>query len=320
MRLLLAGLLIAAALVPPVGAQSPMDPVAPPMPPPPGTEDPVTEEEAERDAAGDDPSLPQAFPPESDLPWGLPDKLLERLSRAALRYREHALSFECRETVRQATYTGGEATKETTQRYRYLLTRDERGAAFRELRQRVRKSGKIEVKDSEDAEPFPPAYGWVFLFSEFHRGFFAYRDLGTGFDGFDHVRRIQFKGALPFDDGKDIRQWEGIVTVDASTLTPLEIRAVPSGQSARVRAMYKQWARAFNIIGFRLAPRPFGYRCRVKFRTKKRGLTFPTELRYDTYRQVGPRQIAPIRASIREYGNYRFFEVDTLETIGKTRN
>ena len=41
--------------------------------------------------------------------------------------------------------------------------------------------------------------------------------LGDGFEGFDWVRRIQFRGALPFTDGRDIRQWEGTVLVDAFT-------------------------------------------------------------------------------------------------------
>ena len=62
--------------------------------------------------------------------------------------------------------------------------------------------------------------------------------MGDRFDGFDWVREIQFRGTLGFTDGDDIRQWEGIVTVDAATFTPIQIQAQPRAQDERIKEMY----------------------------------------------------------------------------------
>src|SRR5262249_51851573 len=149
----------------------------------------------------------------------------------------------------------------------------------------------------EEESKFPPAYAWVFLFSRFDQPYFMYRSLGERFEGFDWVHEIQFRGALPFTDGKDIRQWEGTVLVDAATYAPVEIRAEPSSQRDRIKAMFEHWNRSFNIVGIKTAPRPFGYRCRVTFGLRQDRLNFPTELRYDTFRAVGAKQFIPWMAS-----------------------
>jgi hypothetical protein len=82
--------------------------------------------------------------------------------------------------------------------------------------------------------------------------------------------------------------------------------------------MYRTWAKSFNILGFRTAPRPLGYRAELQFRYRRQGLTFPTELRYDTFRAVGGGQTAPIRASTRSYSDYRITEIQTEQEIGET--
>jgi hypothetical protein len=283
-------------------AQGP--PVAPPLPLPPGRP-----AEPEPPAEKEEPPELEPILEESDAPWELPPELLAKLAEQAERYREFALRFTCTEEARVATYDQtGEASKETLRSYAYLLERDESGATLREFRQRAFADGAPRGRPVQDEEPFPPAYAWVFLFSEFHQGYFAYRDLGERFDGFDWVREIQFRGALPFTDGRDIRQWQGTVLVDATAFTPLEIRAEPGAQEERMRALFDRWSQSFNLMGFRTAPRPFGYRCHVKFRMQREALTFPTELRYDTYRAVSLRQRIPWRASIRVYKDYRFFK------------
>lgn len=232
-------------------------------------------------------------------------------------YRKYALRFTCIETVRVARYDADkEASKETSRRYAYLLEREGGGETLREFRQRMKDDGTPRGSNILDEEPFPPAYAWVSLFSRFHQPYFGYRDLGDRFEGFDWVREIEFRGALPFTDGKDIRQWQGTVLLDAVTHTPIEIRSEPTGQRERIRAMFDRWSRAFNLIGIHLAPRPFGYACRVQFRTRRDGLTFPTELRYDTFRAVGAKNTAPWQASTRVYENYRFFKTDTTEIPG----
>jgi hypothetical protein len=267
------------------------------------------------------PPAPEAKPVPDELlfdvdrPFGLEPELLERLARRADAYRAFATWFTSDETVRVARYdANGEATEESIDRYAYLLERVS-GPDLRESRRRVDEEGKVRGGDIEDAGKFPPAYSWVFLFSSFHQPFFAYRDLGDRFEGFHWVRVLQFRGALPFTDGRDIREWEGLALVDAVSLTPVQILARPSAQRERISAMFDRWSQAFNIVGVRLAPRPFGYRGRVEFRMVREGLTFPTELRYDTFRAVGRRETVPISASVRTYDRYRFFKTGTTEEV-----
>jgi len=254
---------------------------------------------------------------DSDQPWGLSDELLEALFEKAAVYRAYTRRFTCVETARLAQYgSDGEADKEKTRRYGYLLVKDAVGETVREFRQEMAKDGSLKASEVKDEEPFPPAYSWVFLFSRFNEPYFSYRSLGDRFDGFDWVYEIQFKGSLPFTDGKDIRQWEGVVLVDAVTFTPLEIRAEPTGQGDRINALYRRWAQAFNLIGLRLAPRPLGYRAHIQFRYRREGLSFPTELRYDTFRAVGGNNVVPIRASTRTYSDYAITRIEIQQDLG----
>jgi hypothetical protein len=245
--------------------------------------------------------------------WGpLSAGASELLAKAAERYLAYSLRFTADETVRLAKYKGGFAESETVKRYGYLLVREEDGS-LREVRQERKRGGDLSRFETEDEEPFPPAYAWVFLFSRDNQPFFSYRERGERFDGFDWVREYDFRGALPFTDGKDIRQWEGNVLVDAATGAPLKIRAEPSRQDERIRLLFDRWTQAFNIVGFRLAPRPFGYRCEIAFRFRQDRLAFPTEMRYDTFRAISSKQTVPWAASTRTYEGYRFFRTDTVD-------
>lgn len=285
---------------------------SPGVPPPiPGTtpRPEPTEREKEEEIPPEAPAEP-----ESEEPWGIEDELKDRLGRQAERYREYALRFTCTETVRSAKYDGsGEATNEESRRYAYLLDIASDVTGFREVRQRMKPDGTVRNDEVKDEEPFPPAYGWVFLFSSFNQPYFTYRHLGERFEGFDWVYEIEFRGALPFTDGKDIRQWEGVALVDAVTMSPIEIHAEPSRQKERVKAIYDQWRRAFSLAGIKFAPRPFGYRCRVIFQLRQDRLAFPTELRYDTFRAVSPKRNEPWRASSRSYADYKFFRIASTE-------
>ena len=278
------------------------DPIPPPLPP-----------EAPRDSSRGFASVIE----DSELPWGLPDDLLQPLFEKAAIYRAYTRRFTCTETARLADYDAtGEASTEDRRRYAYLLIKDAEGENVREYRQHLGKAGHVKKGEVKDDEPFPPAYAWVFMFSRFNEPYFAYRFIADRFDGFDWVYEIQFKGSLPFTDGKDIRQWEGTALIDAVTYTPLEINAEPVGQKEKIEALYRRWAQSFNLLGWRLAPRPFGYRALIQFRHRREGLTFPTELRYDRFRAVGIEQIYPVKASIRTYDDYRITRVKTEEELG----
>lgn len=281
---------------------------------------------AQQEPAPTEPPPPPAAVQEPEGPWVLPKEMLDALAKQAQLYREYAVRFTCNEDARVAHYDeSAEATNEKSRRYAYLLERDEGATNLREVREVLKKPSKKKVSDQEpqgtgreadDEERFPPAYAWVFLFSAVSQPYFMYRDLGDRFEGFDWVHEIQFRGALPFTDGKDIREWEGTALVDAVTMTPIDIRAEPTSQKERIRALFDQWSKAFNIVGAHLAPRPFGYRCNVSFRTRRDRLTFPTELRYDTFRATGPRQFIPWMASVRVYSDYKFFKTAATETPG----
>ena len=255
--------------------------------------------------------------PKSDKPWVMGSELLEQLFEKAEVYFDYTSRFTCDETARLADYNAeGEASSEKARNYGYLLTRNDAGK-LREYRQRLTKDGTVKANEIDDEEPFPPAYAWVFLFSRFHEPSFSYRYIGDRFDGFDWIHEIQFRGSHPFSDGKDIRQWEGTVLLDAVTFTPIEILAEPAGQRDRIEALYRQYSKSFNIMGFRTKPKPLGYRADIQFRYRRDGLTFPTELRYDTFRAVSVTQVVPTKASTRLYDHYRIYKTDTKQEIGK---
>ncbi len=273
------------------------------------------------------PPLPKQPPPaealnyegvlgDSDTPWGLDAELLVDLSSKVALYEQYSRKFTCDETARLADYNAsGEIDDEKTRRYGYLLQRDRRQGVFRELRQTIGKSGELKKGEVVDGEPFPPAYAWIFMFGKFHEPHFSFRRLDTDFDGFDLVHTIEFRGSKPFSDGRDIREWEGRVTVDAFTLTPLEIRAEPANQKAKIEELYRQWNQSFSILGFKTKKPPLIYRAHVQFRHKRDGLTFPTELRYDTKKAVSPQQVIAVKASTRTYRNYLFTGVETQEKV-----
>jgi hypothetical protein len=295
------------------------DPLPPPLPPPERPEDsplyePIVDEPAE------------------EIEWGLDAELMSNLNRKAVMYERYSRQFTCEEVARLADYDqSGQVDKERVKRYDYLLLRDESGSGVREYRQELAKGGKAKPAEVQDEERFPPAYAWVFMFNDFHRSYFSFRLLDTRFDGFDLVHEIQFKGSLRFTSGRDIREWEGKVYVDAFTFTPLEIVAEPSGQRERLQELYRNWSQSFNIIGFRTKPRPFGFRAQIEFRLRRgvderpdvaeddrEYLTFPTELRYSTNRAISPNQLVAVKASTRSYERYRFVNVTSEPQIGDT--
>jgi hypothetical protein len=283
------------------------------------------------------PPPPPEKPPESAVeykkvvedsgePWDMPEDLLANLAHKARIYQAVLQSFTCDESVRRAEYGGGgDVDKEKENRYGYLLVKDPLSERIRESRREFSKKGELKSGEVADAEPFPPAYEWVFLFSDYHQSLFSYRYVGQQFDGFDLVHEIEFKGALPFTSGRDIRQWEGRVLVDAFTFTPIEVHAEPTGQRERIRQMFAEYNKSFNALGMRTGKKPLGYQAQVRFGYRKDlqstepiRLTFPTELRYDTERAVGPHSISPVRASTRTYTNYKFYTTEiSPEMLGE---
>jgi len=246
-----------------------------------------------------------------------PDILAPLYERAAT-YAGYAQRFTCDEDARRAEYDGeGSVSREEARSYAYILQRGPSGLGIRELRQELTADGKIKAGEVQDEEPFPPAYLWVFLFSRFNEPYFSYRLVADRFDGFDWVYEIEFRGSLPFSSGRDIREWQGTVLVDAVTHAPLEIEAEPSSQVERIQELYRKYQSSFNLLGGRTAPPPLGYRAWVQFRYRdpESGLLFPTELRYDTFRAVTTSRVLPVRASTRTYTKYKIYKVSESQQL-----
>ena len=309
-KLVLAPAVLAAALVAawPAAAQigesqdNVPDPIPPPLPKP----------APPKDAPKYDSILDSA----ADVEWGLPEDLLASLRATAAVYEDYARRFVCDEEARLADYDeSGQVSKEKTRRYGYLLLRGPVGDPVREFRQNVGKDGDVKG-EVEDSEPFPPAYAWVFLFSKFYEPYVDFRLVDKRFEGFDLIYEIHFRGSVPFSDGKDIRQWQGRVIVDAFYFTPVELEAEPIGQKDRLEALYRLWSQSFNLLGFRTGKKPLGYNAYLTFGYKKGDLRFPTSLRYDTHRAVAPEQLVIVSASTRTYSAYKFTGVEDEPRIG----
>ena len=253
----------------------------------------------------------------SDGPWGIDPQLLEELYTKAAVYEAYTKRFTCNETARLARYSNGSVTSEKVRRYGYLLTTLRGGSGVHEIRQVFAKDGSIRPGAVEDADPFPAAYAWVFLFSRFNEPYFSFRLLDDRFDGFDWVQEFEFRGSLPFTTGKDIRQWQGRIILDAVSKTPLEIIAEPVGQYEKIEALYRKWSSSFNVLGMRTGPKPLGHKASVQFRHRKEGLTFPTELRYDTFRAVAPKKVTQTKASMRKYDGYLIYTITDTTDIGE---
>ena len=69
----------------------------------------------------------------------------------------------------------------------------------------------------------------------------------------------------------------------------------------------------------RTGPKPEGFQARIQFRHRKKdvSLTFPTELRYDTFRAVSPHKVIPVRASTRKYDDYKVYVTSDTSEIGE---
>ncbi len=288
----------------------------PPVPPDSGLSSPPERPPASRPSdkdksEGPDPAY-MTLLPDDGSPWGLTPELKAKLAEVAERYRDYAVKFTCTETVRKAKFDDREAKKESSHIYGYLLERGD-GQLIREYRQKLKSDGTVTNNEVQDAEAFPPAYEWVFLFSKANQSYFAYRERGDRFEGYDWVRVFEFKGAIPYTDGRDIRQWDGVALVDATTMTPVEIRAEPGHQQERLKLLFDRWSQSFNVVGFRTGPKAIGFSGRVLFQTRRDQLTFPTQLRYSTFHAVTPKSTEPTEASTRDYAAYHFFKTETEE-------
>ena len=252
--------------------------------------------------------------------WGLSAAMVERLAEQSARHAEYALRFTCDETVLVARYGGDDSVdKEKRRRFAYFLVRDGSDGSLIEHRRKLDADGSMRASSKgsfKDDDLVPPPFAWWSLFAVANRPYFSFRHVGERAAGFDSVTEIQFRGVLPFDGGRDIREWEGTILVDADG-APVSIVAEPRGQHGRIREIHRRYVQALKIMGISLRRRPLGVRLELEFGTLHEERRFPTRSRVDRFQAVTSARVVPLRASTRNYDNYRFTRVDTDEELGR---
>jgi hypothetical protein len=249
--------------------------------------------------------------------WGLSERLSATLARQADAYLDRARRLACVETVRRVRYMAARPIVKE-RRYEFVPGRSFGDSVIPEFRFEISPRGKVRKRAWRRSKTFPSAHDWARLFSASNQPYFMYRDLGIRIEGFDLVREIQFRGWLPFTDGRDIRQWEGTALVEITALRIVEIRARPRNQDARVAKLYDKWSRSFKItLGlfagplfvplktFRMARRPLAHYCFLRFDCRRDGARLPSLLRYEARRAVSREETARRSISTRRYHGYR---------------
>lgn len=255
-------------------------------------------------------------PQPTEAAAALSPALLARLERRAQTSRALATRFACVENVRTTVRDArGEVRRESERDYDYLLIPTSVPARPYE-ENRLTDGGK-PVRLQQAAPAVPVAYAWLQLFSPENQAQFSYRERGTLRDGFDEVVEIEFRGLLPFVDGRDIRQWEGVAWVDAATGGIVRIQAAPRDQDEIVAAKRRWRHRRLRIaialggvVGktFRVAAPVRGVSCTLRFDERHGDLGLPSAAVCEI---SGSR---PTTVAAR-YSRYREFRTDGTEIV-----
>jgi hypothetical protein len=244
---------------------------------------------------------------ELSAPWKLPGEMISRLAQRAAEYEQAALTFECRETMHRVKFPrSGKAVERGVDEVTYLLKLEDGSLVPVRLRDRsLRKSSMMTA---------PPALAWTQLFALHNQPYMAYRDLGEVPHAFGTARKIQFRGALPYTDGKDIREWEGTVLVDSFSLLPLEIDARPLSFWPRLRHQRDVYAKSFKFVFFglpiRFKKKPLSERVHVRFDMQSNGLTLPVAAQVERVEMVLPDRVIVRRRTVVDYDTYQFLDAD----------
>lgn len=242
--------------------------------------------------------------------------LLDRAADLVERSREAAVRLTCIERVRSARYDErGEAARESTETYHWNL---ERGRNDRSI-VAVRSKPGGRVVDGPDAEfagiRWPDSHEWLRVLGPESRGWFRLDDVAP--------RHVGFRGAVPFDHGEDVREWEGRLELDPLTGRIVSLRASPSSQFERSIRRYDAFTKKtrwyVTLFGGTIASGRFGRppkaaSAEVRFQLSPEGTVLPEEVRYETHRFVR-RGVSEIeRVQVRSYEDCRRVETTTRET------
>ena len=245
-----------------------------------------------------------ATPPAPDL--------LDRAADAVDLAREAGLRITCIERVREARYDGsGEAVSENERTFHWDLERDGAGLAA----VRAKPGGRVVAgPDAAFGDlRWPDSHAWLGILGRENRGFFRFDDLGLD----RATARLAFRGALPYDHGDDVREWEGRIELDPQTGRILAIEAAPSSQLGRGIKRFdldmKKTRWVVKLFGGTIAQGRFGRRpkaaaARVRMQTSSEGTALPGEVRYETLRWARRGVTALERAQLRIYEDCRRVE------------
>lgn len=242
--------------------------------------------------------------------------LLDLLAKRAQLYRQHALKFDCTESVIRSFYNPekGEFKRRDREIYDYIFTESGKNGNLEEDRVILEENGKPVRHSSRDLQlQIPPAYAWSQIFSERNRGRFLFRPAGKVLKGYRLLIQLDFVGAAAEPGGPDIAGWSGRVSVDSTTLNLYTIEAEPSGQAARIEAEALKYQRAFAIMGVPLASKPRSRSLSVTFGLEHEGLTYPTDSSLEKFVYVRTGEQGREEKTSLRYRDYRFFKVGTKE-------
>lgn len=238
-----------------------------------------------------------------------PADLLDRAADAVDLSRDAALRITCIERVREARYDKtGEAVNEEERTFHWDLERD--GA--RRVAVRAKPGGRVVAgPDATFADlRWPDSHAWLGILGRENRGFFRFDDLGIDRES----ARLAFHGALPYDHGDDVREWEGRIELDPRTGRILAIEAAPSSQLGRGIKRFdldmKKTRWVVKLFGGVIAQGRFGKRpkaaaAKLRLQLSPEGTTLPGEVRYETLRWARRGVTAIERAQIRTYEDCR---------------
>jgi hypothetical protein len=259
------------------------------------------------------PAAPAPDPETPEEPPGpLPGELAAPAELRAAAYDERALRFQCIERSRSARYRRGEAVREKGKSQRYLLVRDQEGLIYRELRGRPGSRGDLSDRPRFD---FPAPYAWTQLFEPRMRSSFRFRVGEPETTPWRLARPIEFEASAPVLEGRRIIEWSGTAWLEVKTGNLLRIVARPNLQDERLPAEFDRWIRAFNLIGFHLAPTPRGREIEVLFDRQHEGFLYPSRVELRTFRMVARNRVVTESRTLVEYGRYEFFRSDARDDL-----
>jgi hypothetical protein len=244
--------------------------------------------------------------------------LLDRAADRAIAYDASSLEWTCDEWVRRVRYDGdGQATRESIRSYALLMVTDPEDRGAVELTAPLNSGKRGTEQPLAGLSGFPPVTSWLRLFHPDTRPWVLIRDVGAADASETNGHPFAFRGAWAFEDGSDLREWEGTAWVDPGTGDLLRVEAVPSSQTARIEALIDRRNRRsipVNIFGFRftIGPTAHGRYFEAAFAQHAAGFWLPTRARLETFDAVAKHTPRPLRAAVVTLEQCRRFETAAL--------